>query len=42
MLVERKRHKAGEYYTPEWLVQLILNDVYGKRKKGVIPKILDL
>ncbi|MFQ6089722.1 MAG: hypothetical protein ACE5K0_12600, partial [Candidatus Methanofastidiosia archaeon] len=27
-IVERKeRHQAGEYYTPEWLVQLILNDV---------------
>ena len=44
-IVERKeRHKAGEYYTPEWLVQLILDDVLALRKgkeSGVIPKILD-
>lgn len=44
-IVERKeRHKAGEYYTPEWLVQLILNDVFTlweERKVGVTPKILD-
>ena len=44
-IVERKeRHKTGEYYTPEWLVQLILNDVFAlcEREKGmVIPKILD-
>jgi len=44
-IVERKeRHKAGEYYTPEWLVQLILNDVFAlweEKKGGVIPKILD-
>ena len=40
-IVERKeRHKAGEYYTPEWLVQIILNDVFALRKEG-IPKILD-
>lgn len=39
--VERKeRHKAGEYYTPEWLVQLILDDVFILWKEG-IPKILD-
>lgn len=44
-IVERKeRHKAGEYYTPEWLVQLILNeviDLWGGRKGELIPKILD-
>jgi len=44
-LVERKeRHKAGEYYTPEWLVQLILKDVFAlweEKKGGGIPKILD-
>jgi hypothetical protein len=40
-IVEREvRHKAGEYYTPEWLVQLILNDVFALWKGG-IPKILD-
>ncbi|MCK4476600.1 MAG: SAM-dependent DNA methyltransferase [Methanophagales archaeon] len=44
-IVERKeRHKAGEYYTPEWLVQLTLNeviDLWEERKGEVIPKILD-
>ena len=44
-IVERKeRHKAGEYYTPEWLVQLILNNalaLQGGGKSGVAPKILD-
>jgi SAM-dependent methyltransferase len=44
-VIERKeRHKSGEYYTPEWLVQLILNDVlalWEKKKSDVIPKILD-
>lgn len=42
-IIERKeRHKAGEYYTPEWLVQLILNDVLSLwEDKEVIPKILD-
>ena len=40
-IVERKeRHKAGEYYTPEWLVQLILDDVFALWEEG-IPKILD-
>jgi type I restriction-modification system DNA methylase subunit len=40
-IVEREdRHKAGEYYTPEWLVQLLLNDVFALWKGG-IPKILD-
>jgi type I restriction-modification system DNA methylase subunit len=44
-IIERdERHKAGEYYTPEWLVQLILNDVlalWEGRKGSSIPKILD-
>jgi len=44
-IVEREeRHKDGEYYTPEWLVQLILNDVFvlwKEKKGGFIPKILD-
>ncbi len=44
-IVERKeRHKAGEYYTPEWLVQLILNEVitlWEEREVKAIPKILD-
>jgi len=44
-IIEREeRHKAGEYFTPEWLVQLILKEVIllWEQKKGkVIPKILD-
>lgn len=44
-IIERKeRHKAGEYYTPEWLVQLILDDVLTSWEEGkdrVIPKVLD-
>ncbi len=42
-IIERKeRHKAGEYYTPEWLVQLILNDVLALWEgKKDIPRILD-
>ena len=38
MLVERKRHKAGEYYTPEWLVQLIDVFVLWEEKKGGYSK----
>lgn len=38
----KERHKAGEYYTPEWLVQVILDDVLPLwENKEVIPKILD-
>lgn len=44
-IVERKeRHKAGEYYTPEWLVQLILDaaiTLWEERGVKAIPKILD-
>ena len=43
-VVERKeRHKAGEYYTPEWLVQLILKEVFAlwEGKNDGNPKILD-
>lgn len=37
-----ERHRSGEYYTPEWLVELILNDkkVLGKHF-NTVPKILD-
>jgi SAM-dependent methyltransferase len=41
---QEERHKAGEYYTPEWLVQLILNEAITLWEKGeekAIPKILD-
>jgi len=44
-IVERKeRHKVGEYYTPEWLVELILNEVlllWEEKRSRVIPKIID-
>jgi SAM-dependent methyltransferase len=43
-LIERgERHKAGEYYTPEWLSQLILREVFqfwSRDNKG-LPKVLD-
>lgn len=38
-----ERHKAGEYYTPEWLTQLILMEVlklWEKNNKD-LPRILD-
>lgn len=44
IIEHEERHKAGEYYTPEWLVQLILNDVFAlweEREGSCIPKILD-
>ncbi|MGC9069519.1 MAG: HsdM family class I SAM-dependent methyltransferase [Thermoprotei archaeon] len=43
-LVEKKeRHKAGEYYTPEWLAQLILSEVFEiwRKEHKKIPRILD-
>ena len=43
-LVEKnERHKAGEYYTPEWLSQLILLEVFDiwENEQKKIPKILD-
>jgi len=43
-IVERgERHRIGEYYTPEWLVQLILKeaiDLWKGRNQG-FPRILD-
>lgn len=43
MIEQGERHKAGEYYTPEWLTQLILSEVlqlwYEKSKD--LPRILD-
>lgn len=44
IIQRRERHKAGEYYTPEWLVQVILKEVtylWGEKKDKAIPKILD-
>lgn len=40
----KERHKAGEYYTPEWLVQLILEEIiplWEEKKGNAIPKIID-
>jgi len=43
-IVERgQRHRIGEYYTPEWLAQLILKDAIDlwKEKNQGFPRILD-
>jgi methylase of polypeptide subunit release factors len=43
-IVERgQRHRVGEYYTPEWLTELILNEVieFKLREKVDPPRILD-
>lgn len=43
-IVERgERHRIGEYYTPEWLVQLVLEEalsLWSSRNQG-FPRILD-
>jgi SAM-dependent methyltransferase len=44
MVERQERHKAGEYYTPNWLVELILNEAlsnWEQQNNGKIPKILD-
>jgi len=44
-IVERaQRHRIGEYYTPEWLTELILREVlniWWSNNSGEPPKILD-
>ncbi|MEM0011307.1 MAG: N-6 DNA methylase, partial [Candidatus Bathyarchaeia archaeon] len=41
-IVERgERHRIGEYYTPEWLVQLILREIDNLWGKEGFPRILD-
>jgi len=43
-IVEKgQRHRIGEYYTPEWLAQLILEEVFKiwKENNKKIPSILD-
>lgn len=43
-IVERgQRHRIGEYYTPEWLVELILKEVIAlwKERSAEPPRILD-
>ncbi|MEM5766198.1 MAG: N-6 DNA methylase [Candidatus Aenigmatarchaeota archaeon] len=37
----RARHRIGEYYTPEWLAQLIIVESIKLLKNKTIPKILD-
>jgi len=43
LIEKEERHKAGEYYTPEWLTQLILLEVFSiwKKEHKNPPKILD-
>jgi SAM-dependent methyltransferase len=39
-LMPRKlRHALGEYYTPDWLAERLLNQLCGAPKKGVLPTI---
>jgi len=41
-IIERShRHKLGEYYTPKWLVELILEEVLSEWDKNIPSKILD-
>ena len=41
-IIERShRHNLGEYYTPKWLVELILEEVLSEWDKSIPPKILD-
>jgi methylase of polypeptide subunit release factors len=35
------RHDLGEYYTPDWLCEKIVDSLIGKRTKG-IPSVIDL
>jgi len=35
-----QRHMIGEYYTPEWLSELVVTTVL-KRRRGAMPRILD-
>ena len=38
---QAQRHGLGEYYTPKWLVKLILKEVFSEWDKSTPPKILD-
>lgn len=41
-LIEQKdRHKAGEYYTPRWLTELILDKLFLLWESDLPPKIID-
>ena len=41
LIEQSQRHKLGEYYTPKWLVELILEEVLSAWNKNKPPKILD-
>ena len=47
LLPEDLRHDLGEYYTPDWLAEILINDVWStyrmdeKLNKAEIPSILD-
>jgi len=41
-IVERgQRHRIGEYYTPEWLTELVLREAMSMWQEGRPPRILD-
>ncbi|MHA1274636.1 MAG: HsdM family class I SAM-dependent methyltransferase [Promethearchaeota archaeon] len=41
IIEQSHRRKLGEYYTPKWLVELILEEVSSVWEKNIPPKILD-
>ena len=41
LIEQADRHKAGEYYTPKWLVELILEKVFSLWENTFPPKIID-
>ncbi|RKX98374.1 MAG: hypothetical protein DRP55_08245, partial [Spirochaetes bacterium] len=41
VIEQTQRHGLGEYYTPKWLVELILEEVFSEWDKSIPPKILD-
>jgi len=41
LIGQKDRHKAGEYYTPRWLTELILNKLFLLWESDLPPKIID-
>ncbi|MFX0066830.1 MAG: N-6 DNA methylase, partial [Candidatus Hermodarchaeota archaeon] len=46
IVIKSSRHKSGEYYTPGWLVETIIDEVWqwwesSTERRGTIPRILD-
>jgi type I restriction-modification system DNA methylase subunit len=41
VIEQKDRHKAGEYYTPSWLVELILEKIFSMWNNNFPPKIID-